>query len=69
MANINAMAKTGKLVIAGPFENAGNYAGVFVFKVDTLEEAKALAAGDPAVNAGRLVVDVHPWMVPKNSLP
>lgn len=29
MANINAMAATGKLVIAGPLENAGNYAGVF----------------------------------------
>ena len=69
MANINAMAKTGKLVIAGPFENAGNYAGVFVFKVDSLGEAKALAEGDPAVKAGRLVVDVHPWMVPVGSLP
>ena len=69
MANINAMAATGKLVIAGPFENAGNYAGVFVFKVGSLDEAKALAEGDPAVKAGRLAVDVHPWMVPQGSLP
>ena len=69
MANIVAMAGTGKLVIAGPFENAGNYAGVFVFKVGSLDEAKALAEGDPAVKAGRLTVDVHPWMVPKGSLP
>jgi uncharacterized protein YciI len=69
MANINAMAKAGKLVIAGPFENAGIYAGVFVFKVATLEEAKALAEADPAVRAGRLAVEVHPWMVPKGSLP
>jgi uncharacterized protein YciI len=69
MANINAMAKAGKLVIAGPFENGGEYAGVFVFKVDTLEEARALADGDPAVKAGRLVVDIHPWMIAKGSLP
>lgn len=69
MANINAMAATGKLIIAGPFENAGNYAGVFVFKVGSLDEAKALAEGDPAVKAGRLTVDVHPWMVPQGSLP
>jgi uncharacterized protein YciI len=69
MANINAMAATGKLVIAGPFENAGNYAGVFVFKVASLDEAKALAEGDPAVKAGRLTVDVHQWMVPHGSLP
>ena len=69
MANIVAMAGTGKLVIAGPFENAGNYAGVFVFKVSSLDEAKALADGDPAVKAGRLTVDVHPWMIPQGSLP
>ena len=69
MANINAMAATGKLVIAGPFENAGNYAGVFVFKVASLDEAKAMAEGDPAVKAGRLMVDVHTWMVPQGSLP
>ena len=69
MSNINAMAKTGKLVIAGPFENAGDYAGVFVFKVGSLEEAKALAESDPAVKAGRLVAEVHPWMVAQGSLP
>jgi len=69
MANINAMAKTGKLVIAGPFENGGSYAGVFVFKVDSLEEAKSLAEGDPTIKAGRLITDVHPWMIPQGSLP
>jgi uncharacterized protein YciI len=69
MANINAMAKTGKLVIAGPFENAGEYAGVYVFKVGTLDEAKQLAETDPAVKAGRLVIDVHPWLLGEGSLP
>lgn len=69
MANINAMAKTGKLVIAGPFENGGDYAGVYVFKVSSLEEAKSLAESDPAIKAGRLVAEVHPWLVPEGSLP
>jgi len=69
MANINAMAKTGKLVIAGPFENAGDYAGVFVFKVGSLEEAKALAESDPAIKAGRLIAEIHPWHVAEGSLP
>lgn len=69
MANINAMAKTGKLVIAGPFEKAGEYAGVFVFKAGSLDEAKALADSDPAVKAGRLKTDVHPWLVGEGSLP
>ena len=69
MANINAMATTGKLVLAGPFENAGEYAGVFIFKVGSLDEAKSMAEGDPTVKAGRLIIDVHPWMVPQGSLP
>jgi uncharacterized protein len=69
MANINAMAKTGKLVIAGPFENGGDYAGVYVFKVGSLDEAKALAESDPAIRAGRLIAELHPWLVPEGSLP
>lgn len=69
MAHINSMASSGKLVIAGPFENAGEYAGVFVFKVNSIEEAKALAEGDPTVKAGRLVIELHPWLVPQGSLP
>jgi uncharacterized protein YciI len=69
MANIRSMAAAGKLVIAGPFTKAPPYAGVFVFKVGSLEEAKSLAEADPAVKAGRLVAEVHPWSVPKGSLP
>src|SRR5689334_10068523 len=69
MANINALAKTGKLVLAGPFEDAGDYAGVFMFKVATLDEAKALAESDPAVKAGRLIAETHPWLIGQGSLP
>ena len=69
MAHISSMARSGKLVIAGPFENAGDYAGVFVFKGNSIDEAKALAEADPTVKAGRLVIDIHPWHVPVGSLP
>ena len=69
MAHINSMARSGKLVIAGPFENGGDYAGVFVFKGNSIDEAKALAEADPTVKAGRLVIEIHPWMVPDGSLP
>jgi uncharacterized protein YciI len=69
MANIRSMAAAGKLVIAGPFTKAPPYAGVFVFKVGSLEEAKSLAEADPTVKAGRLVAEVHSWSVPKGSLP
>ena len=40
-----------------------------VFRVDSLEEAQALAATDPAVQAGRLALDIHAWIVPEGILP
>jgi uncharacterized protein YciI len=51
----------GKLVLAGPFVDDGDMAGMFVFRVLSLEEAKALCDTDPAVQAGRLRVELHPW--------
>jgi len=69
MANINRLADTKKLVVAGPFGDNGQLRGIFVFKVGSLEEAKELAATDPAVQAGRLSIDMHPWRVPEGILP
>ena len=69
LAYIRGMFEAGSLVIAGPFTDGGDLRGVFLFKTGTLEEAEALAAGDPAVKAGRLIVDIHSWMVPAGILP
>jgi hypothetical protein len=38
-------------------------------KVSSVEEVRTLASDDPAVKAGRLAVEVHPWMVQKGILP
>jgi|SRR5262245_14032110 len=65
MANIQKMAKLGKLMAAGPIGDKGDLAGIFIFKASSIEEAKALAAEDPAIQAGRLVMEIHPWMGPK----
>lgn len=69
MANINKLAEMKKLIAAGPFGDNGRLRGIFVFRVGSLEEAKALTATDPAVQAGRLAMDIHPWMVPEGVLP
>jgi uncharacterized protein YciI len=67
MANIKAMARAKKLVIAGPFdapaEDKTAYAGLFIFDVPA-EEAKQLLANDPAIAAGRLVPEMMPWYGP-----
>lgn len=61
MAHIQKMAESGKLLLAGPFSDDGKLRGMFVFAVDTMEEAMALASEDPAIEAGRLVIEMHPW--------
>lgn len=69
MANIGRLSELGKLVLAGPFAAGGDRRGVFVFKVDSIEEAKALCDTDPAVQAGRLAVELYKWTVPSGVLP
>jgi len=69
MANINRLAEMKKLIAAGPFGDDGQLRGIFVFRVGSLDEAKALTATDPAVQAGRLAMDIHPWLVPEGILP
>jgi uncharacterized protein YciI len=65
MANIQRMADSGKLVLAGPFTDDGELRGLFVFQGVTREEAETLAANDPAVKAGRLRIELHPWFSAK----
>lgn len=61
MANIGRMADEGKLVLAGPFLDRGELKGIYIFAVETVEEAEALTATDPAIQAGRLIMELHPW--------
>lgn len=59
--NIKRLAEEGKLVLAGPFGDDGEIRGIYVFDVSTVEEAKALTETDPAIQAGSLVMELHPW--------
>lgn len=59
--NITRMANEGKLVLAGPFMDDGDIRGIYIFNVKTIEEARALTETDPAIQAGRLVMELHPW--------
>ena len=69
MAHLEASGKSGKLVIAGPLSDNGDIRGILVYKTATIDEARAVAAADPAVKAGRLKVEMHTWLVSKGALP
>lgn len=61
LANIQRMAEAGQLVLAGPFLDEGPVRGLYVFDVETVEEARRLTETDPAVQAGRLMMELRPW--------
>jgi len=69
MANIRSLSNQKKLIVAGPLGDNGDIRGIFLFQVGSLEAAKALTDSDPAIRAGRLVAEIHPWWVERGALP
>lgn len=60
----------GKLTLFGPVLDADDLRGIGVVTVPTRAEAEALVAQDPAVQAGRLLLEVRPWFaLPGAALP
>ena len=66
MANIQRLAGMGKLAVAGPFGDDGNWRGIFILDCATKEEAEAMLKTDPAIGAGRMIYEIHPWWTAKN---
>ena len=61
-ANMERLAKEGKLALAGPFsKDPDHWRGLFLFAVDDIEQAKALAATDPVIINGEMVAEFHKW--------
>ena len=59
--NIGKMAEAGKLVLAGPFFGNDDLRGIYIFNVESIEEAQALTATAPAIKAGSLVMELKQW--------
>lgn len=61
-SNMDKLAREGKLITAGPFEdNENQYRGLFLFDVRTIEEAEELVNGDPTVTGGIFVTEMYRW--------
>lgn len=67
LQHLSKMADEGKICLAGPFEGDGEMRGIAVYSTTTMEEAVRLAEEDPAVQAGRLKVQVLPWWAAKGT--
>jgi uncharacterized protein len=61
LKNILRLAEDGTLIVAGPFLDNQSIRGIFIFNVESVEEARKIAETDPAVKAGTLVLELHPW--------
>ncbi|MFZ1321701.1 MAG: YciI family protein [Ignavibacteria bacterium] len=61
LRNITKMAEEGVLVLAGPFMDDTEIRGIYIFDVKTIEEAQRLTETDPAIKAGILEMELHPW--------
>jgi uncharacterized protein YciI len=61
MANIGRMAEMGKLILAGPFFGNEELRGIYIFDVQSIDEAKALTETDPAIQKGVLKMDLKEW--------
>ncbi|MBP6731565.1 MAG: hypothetical protein KA149_05870 [Chitinophagales bacterium] len=67
MENINRLAASGKLNVAGPFLDEGDMMGIFIFDCSTEDSVKVMLETDPAVKSGRLAYEIHPWMTQKGT--
>lgn len=62
MANINRLAESGKLVVAGPLgKNDKSYRGIFILNAKTVAEATELLQGDPAIKENVFEAELFPW--------
>jgi uncharacterized protein len=69
IGHLVAMARAGKLVVAGPFDDQTDprMRGMCLYRT-SVEEARRLAGEDPAVKAGWLEVDAFSWWVEKGAM-
>lgn len=69
LAFLGEMGRRGVLLVAGPFRDQEDEAkrGICVYRTG-LDETRRLAEQDPAVQAGRMAVEVMTWLTEKGAL-
>ena len=67
MANIERLHREGKIIMAGPMGYNRDLRGIFIMDAKDSTEAASYVNTDPAVIAGRLRFEVHPWWAAKGT--
>jgi uncharacterized protein len=64
LAYMGSLREAGQIVTNGPVLDQPDESmrGLVFYRTGSLEEARRLAEGDPAVQAGRLAVEVMTWL-------
>jgi uncharacterized protein YciI len=65
LANIERLAKEGKLIVAGPFEGGG---GIFILNTTSTKEAQEWLSSDPGIQSKRWDVEMLPFSTRIGSL-
>jgi len=58
---VQSLFESGKMMIAGRIRGDEELIAVYIFRTKSADEARAWLAEDPAVVAGHLVPELHPW--------
>ncbi len=67
MAHIGKMADEHNLVMAGPFGEKDEWRGILIFNDYDVERVREILSQDPAVQAGRLRVEIRTWWAARGS--
>ncbi len=65
LANINRLAREGVIVMAGPMGYDKDLRGILIMDAKDSATAAGYVKTDPAVIAGRLRFEIHPWWTAK----
>jgi uncharacterized protein YciI len=58
------LGSSGRLLLAGPVPDGEQVRGFVICRADSLLAAKGYFVEDHHIRSGRLVLEMHPWLVP-----
>jgi uncharacterized protein YciI len=61
---LRGLYESGQAVAMGPTPGDGELRGITILRGESVVEALALAGDDPAVRAGRFLLEAHLWLTP-----